>query len=66
MRDKTSVAVLHRAKAKSVPTGFRYHSGRMFAPGFWNGEDQMNDTAIPQEYGKNGWNFDENLPHGRP
>jgi hypothetical protein len=22
-------------------------------------------TAIPQELRKNGWKFDENLPHGR-
>jgi hypothetical protein len=25
----------------------------------------FNDTAIPQEYIKNGWKFDENLPQGR-
>jgi len=24
-----------------------------------------NVTAIPQEFMKNGWKFDENLPHGR-
>jgi len=26
---------------------------------------QIAFTAIPQEFMKNGWKFDENLPHGR-
>jgi hypothetical protein len=28
-------------------------------------EHGISFTAIPQEFRKNGWKFDENLPHGR-
>jgi hypothetical protein len=30
-----------------------------------NGINHTYFTAIPQEFRKNGWKFDENLPHGR-
>ena len=32
---------------------------------FFDKKKRKTYTAIPQEFEKNGWKFDENLPHGR-